>query len=83
VQRLNLLPDGAHHRLTVAVDIGEHHDPRSELFALETFPHNVERRLLLADYEQRFSAADRVRDHIDDGLAFPGSRRPLDNDPGG
>ena len=58
VKRLNLLPDGADHRLTVAVDIGEHHDPLSELFAFETFPYYVERRLLLADYEQRLSAAE-------------------------
>src|SRR6266446_2387387 len=82
MQRLDLVPYRTHHGFSIAVNIGEHHDPLSEILSFETLTYYLESRLLLADDEERFSAADCISDHVDDRLALSCSRRALDDETG-
>jgi hypothetical protein len=82
IQRLDLVPYRAHHGFSIAVNVGEHHDPLSEILSFETLTYYLESRLLLADDEERFSAADGIGDHVDDRLALSCSRGALDDETG-
>src|SRR6516164_8983644 len=74
MQCLDLLSHGADDQLPVSVNVRDHHKSVAELFFFQPFTDHFERGLLLADYEKRFSSADRVSNHIYDCLALARTR---------
>ncbi|MNT08934.1 hypothetical protein D3C72_1436930 [compost metagenome] len=77
-QGFQLFTNAADDRFAVAVDVVEHDDALAQPLGYQTLVHHLQRRVLLADDEQAALPANGVGDHVDDGLALAGPRRPLD-----
>src|SRR5438105_3757130 len=66
---VDLLPERAYDGLAVFVDVDHREEALAEALCFEPLLYNPQRRLLLADDENRLAPTDAVRNDIHDGLA--------------
>lgn len=76
--RLKLIADRLYDRFAVAVSIRDHENAVFEAFGFQALFDYFQRRLFLANDKQTLLSTNCVCDHVDDGLAFPGTRRSFD-----
>src|SRR5690348_2378659 len=64
MQRLHLIANGSHNRLTVPVHVGDNDDPAVEILLAQALANDIQCRLLLANHKKRLLATDRIGDHV-------------------
>jgi hypothetical protein len=77
--RFKLSAEGQQGGPAVGHSIVEQEEPILQPFRSEPLPHNLQRRLLLANDQDAFASPDAVADDVYDRLALAGARRPLDD----